>query len=219
MTPLKTSYLSRGDVHLVYGDSDPPSVRTSRQSLRNALQEFGFNVMCSKGPSAFLDEMKLSSPSVLLLDTRFKDCSGIALQAKLIQLGLQCSIIFLGGNTSAKEVVMALKQGALDFLAQPFTFQEICVVIEKAMTHNVDIAARQAYMDALKLRLKLLTRRERDVCLLMVRGYGNIEIAAISCCSASTVKIHRHRILIKMGAKSLACLVTQMCCQDRFLEN
>ena len=81
MIARKTSFHTKGDVYIISGEYevDSPLVRTSRLSLRNALQECGFNVIRYKG-SVFLQEVKLSSTAVLLFDTRLNDWSGITLQ-------------------------------------------------------------------------------------------------------------------------------------------
>jgi FixJ family two-component response regulator len=230
MSINKISYSSRGNVYIIngYGDGDGESglrelklVNISRKSLRNALQEFGFNVMCFKGPRVFLhefqflQELKLALPAVLLFDTRLHDWSGVTLQFDLNQLEHAVPVIFLGGNDDSKEVVTAMKQGAVDFLAQPFTLQEMCKVIEKAMALNVVDAARHLGEHDLKVRLKSLTAREREICFLMARGYGNLEIAALNGSSAGTVKIHRSRVFSKMGVNTLSGLLTQMGSFDR----
>jgi len=41
----------------------------------------------------------------------------------------------------------------------------------------------------------------------MVQGFGNKEIAAINGSAASTVKLHRSRVLIKMGCETLSDLI------------
>lgn len=222
MAYTKTSYSSRGNVYIINGDDASDSsgemrlVNTSRKSLRNALQELGFNVMCFQGPGIFLrelqflQELKLALPAVLLFDTRLHDWSGITLQSDLNQLEHAVPVIFLGSNDDSKEVVTAMKQGAVDFLAQPFTLQEMCTVIEKAMALNIEESVRHVGEAELKVRLKTLTKREREICFLMVRGYGNLEIAALNGSSAGTVKIHRRRVLSKMGVDTLAGLLTQM---------
>jgi two-component system response regulator FixJ len=220
MSPAKTSYLSKGHVYIINGidndhsDDDDHAllVSKSRKSLRNALQELGFNVMTFQGPELFLREHKLSLPAVLLFDTRLHDWSGVSLQSELNQLRLKNAIpiIFLGPNSDAKEIVTAMKQGAVEFFAHPFTLQDICAVIENSMVLNVESSARHSDDEDLKVRLKSLTTREREICFLMIQGYGNIEIAALNGSAAGTVKIHRRRVLLKMGVLTLAHLVTQM---------
>ena len=78
------------------------------------------------------------------------------------------------------------------------------------MALSVEISARELSEGELKVRLKSLTKRERDICFLMMRGYGNIEIAALNGSAAGTVKIHRGRVLSKMGVDTLAGLLTRM---------
>ena len=216
----KISYISKGHVYIINGlddnhdhdDYDVQLVSKSRKSLRNALQELGFNVMTFQGPELFLREHNLSLPAVLLFDTRLHDWSGVTLQSDLNQRRLKNAIpiIFLGPNSNAKEIVTAMKQGAVDFFAHPFTLQDICAVIENSMVLNVESSARHSDDDELKVRLKSLTTREREICFLMVQGYGNIEIAALNGSAAGTVKIHRRRVLLKMGVDTLAHLVKQM---------
>jgi len=226
----KNSYLSKGDVYIVNGaasgvfnasdDASLQSVSMSRESLRNVLQEAGYNVMNFNGPELFvrefkvLHQLKLALPAVLLLDTRLHDWSGVELQSELNLLDHPVPMIFLGGTGDTKDIVIAMKQGAVDFLTQPFTRQEMCAVIDKAMALSVKFAARDLSEDELRVRLKSLTKRERDICFLMMRGYGNIEIAALNGSAAGTVKIHRSRILSKMGVNTLAGLLTQMSAFD-----
>ena len=52
-----------------------------------------------------------------------------------------------------------------------------------------------------------LTDKEREVCRWMVKGYGNKEIAALNGSAASTVKLHRSRVLEKMGCVALPDLL------------
>jgi FixJ family two-component response regulator len=130
---VKTKFFSQGNVYIVNGNTNCDanvtgaaslhSVSASRKSLRNALQELGFNVMSFKGPTVFvrefktLHELQLALPAVLLFDTRLHDWSGVALQFDLSQLRHPVPMIFLGANDDAKEIVTAMKQGAVDFLA------------------------------------------------------------------------------------------------------
>jgi len=55
--------------------------------------------------------------------------------------------------------------------------------------------------------IESLTPREREVCALLIRGFSNKEIASLSNTAASTVKLHRSRILKKMDVVSLSGLM------------
>jgi FixJ family two-component response regulator len=56
-------------------------------------------------------------------------------------------------------------------------------------------------------RFESLTDKEREICRWMVKGYGNKEIAALNGSSPSTVKLHRSRVLEKMGCDALSDLL------------
>ena len=53
----------------------------------------------------------------------------------------------------------------------------------------------------------LLTEKEKEVCRLMIRGYGNKEIAQLNGSAPATVKLHRSRVLEKMGCEILPELI------------
>jgi FixJ family two-component response regulator len=220
MEHSKTSYISLGNVYIINGlhqaNSKQKHIQKSRQTLRNSLQEFGFNVMVFAGPANFMEqlrgktELKLSLPAVLLFDTRLHDWSSVDLQRELNLLDHSVPMIFLGDHQDYKESVNAMKQGAIDFWGSPFTMNEICLSVEKAMQINVQASIDHVIADELKVRLGTLTEREREICYLMVQGFGNIEIATRNGTTAGTVKVHRGRVLQKMKVANLAILVNQM---------
>ena len=220
MAQTKTSYFSKGNVYIINGATQCSAVQEhiqiSRQSLRNSLQEFGFNVMSFVGPTDFLDQLqskatlKLSLPAVLLFDTRLNDWSSLDLQTKLNLLEHAVPMILLGDHHDYREAINAMKQGAIDFWGQPFEMNDICLSVDKAMRVNVQASINYVIADELKVRLDSLTEREREICFLMVQGFGNIEIAARNGTTAGTVKVHRGRVLQKMKVATLAILVNQM---------
>jgi two-component system response regulator FixJ len=220
MAHPKTSYFSKGNVYIINGATQcsvaQEHIQISRQSLRNSLQDFGFNVMSFAGPIDFLSRLqskeflKLSLPAVLLFDTRLNDWSSLDLQTKLNLLEHAVPMIFLGDHQDYREAINAIKQGAIDFWGQPFEMNDICLSVEKAMQINIQSTADHLIADELKVRLDTLTVREREICFLMVQGYGNIEIAALNGTVAGTVKVHRGRVLLKMKVTTLAVLISQM---------
>jgi len=70
-------------------------------------------------------------------------------------------------------------------------------------------AARQHSREIAELRERFdaLTSREREVMSLVVAGWLNKQIGFELKISEITVKIHRGRVMSKMGAQSLAELV------------
>ncbi|MGV0983473.1 MAG: LuxR C-terminal-related transcriptional regulator, partial [Limnohabitans sp.] len=49
--------------------------------------------------------------------------------------------------------------------------------------------------------------KEQEICRLIIKGYGNKEIAELNGSAPSTVKLHRSRVLDKMGCETLPELI------------
>ena len=68
-------------------------------------------------------------------------------------------------------------------------------------------------------RYNRLTDKEREICKLMIKGFGNKEIAEINGSAPATVKLHRSRVLEKMGCETLPELIElSLDTQHRLLE-
>jgi two-component system nitrate/nitrite response regulator NarL len=81
-------------------------------------------------------------------------------------------------------------------------------VTQEAIVRNLDVASKVRNLDVASLDVasKVLSPREREVGLLVVRGLTNKEAANQLGVSAGTVKVHVHNILRKLGANSRYCL-------------
>jgi FixJ family two-component response regulator len=103
--------------------------------------------------------------------------------------------------------VRAMKSGAVDFLQKPFDDQELLDSIQRALARDRAARAARAERDVVQHRLDTLTPRERQVLALVVRGLLNKQIAGELGAAEKTIKIHRGRVMRKMGADSVASLV------------
>jgi FixJ family two-component response regulator len=63
-------------------------------------------------------------------------------------------------------------------------------------------------LDIIRHRVALLTPREGEVLLRLIRGKTNKQIAMVLGCTERTVKAHRHRVMEKMQVQTLAELVS-----------
>jgi FixJ family two-component response regulator len=133
---------------------------------------------------------------------------GPALQKRLAELGSTLPIIFLTGYTDIPTTVQAIKAGADDFLTKPIEFDDLSRAIEKAFAHHQTLRGLQDRLDGMRTRLGRLTPRERQVFDLVVRGHINKQIAQTLGATERTIKAHRHRVMEKMQAQTLAELVS-----------
>ena len=188
----------------VYIVDDDPSIRLA---LKNSLTELGYTVNDYESSEAFLSDAVPTSPAVVLLDMRMPFKSGTEVQAVLLQHGWKTPIIFISGESLAPQIVTGMKQGAIDFLFKPFSMQDLLMAIQRGMALDRRLHSQQLRLATAKAGLALLTPRETEVCIEMLLGRSNKEIAKLSKSAATTVKLHRSRVLAKMQVKSLRELI------------
>jgi FixJ family two-component response regulator len=189
---------------VVFVVDDDPSVRTS---LIRLIEMAGYAVEGFASAREFLERERYDGPCCLVLDVRMPGLSGLDLQEALAGAGHRMSIVFVTGHGDISMSVRAMKGGAVDFLTKPFDEKELLTAIERAVAKDVrDLADATRTTEAQK-RVKTLTPREVEVFALVVTGMLNKQIASQLGVVENTVKVHRARVMEKMGAKSVAELV------------
>jgi len=178
-----------------------------RESLKNLIRSVGLRVEAFASAQEFLGSKRPNVPSCLVLDVRLPGLSGLDLQKRMAEADVEIPIIFITGHGDIPMTVQAMKAGAVEFLTKPFRDQDLLDSIQQALERDRKAREQWAEIEGLRRRFDLLTPREGEVMALMVAGLLNKQIAAELGASETTVKIHRHRVMEKLGAGSLAELV------------
>jgi len=198
----------KGHVYLV---DDDASVRAS---LARMLEYMGYTVEAYESPQSFLRQSMPVAPAVLVLDMRMPGFTGLELQAELTRMGRHTPIVFVSGESQPQEIIDALIRGASHFLLKPFNMDALLREIRKGMANDRERLSRYRDDIDVHLRYESLTPREREVCQLVVKGLMNKEIAEHYGCSIKTIKVHRARVMEKMGANSLLDLAAAVASLD-----
>jgi FixJ family two-component response regulator len=178
-----------------------------RRSLENLMRSVGLRTEAFASAQEFLRRRRPDGPACLVLDVRLPGPSGLDLQKRMTETGLEIPIIFITGHGDVPMSVRAMKAGAVEFLTKPFRDQDLLDAIHQALERDREARAQREELAALRTRFDSLTRREREVMGLVVAGLLNKQVASEVGASETTVKIHRHQVMEKMGAGSLADLV------------
>jgi len=189
---------------IVFVVDDDESVR---QSLKNLVGSVGLRVEAFASAQEFLRSKLTDLPACLVLDVRLPGLSGLDLQKRMADAGIEIPIIFITGHGDIPMTVRAMKAGAVEFLTKPFRDQDLLDAIQQALDRNRAVREQRAEIKELRSRLDSLTPRERQVMGLVVAGLLNKQIAGELGTSETTIKIHRHQVMEKMRAGSLAELV------------
>jgi len=189
---------------IVYVIDDDASVR---DAIRNLLESIPLSVETYASPQEFLSNARLDTPSCLVLDIRLPDSSGLDFQSVLMNRGIHIPIIFITGHGDVAMSVRAMKAGAFEFLTKPFRHQELLDAIYHAIDQDQAYRQEQAEQESIRARYASLTPREKEVMALVVAGMSNKQIGSQIGIRQATVKFHRGRVVVKMGAGSVADLV------------
>jgi len=100
-----------------------------------------------------------------------------------------------------------MKAGAVDFLPKPFRSDELLQCVEHALLRSAKQRRRSAEQNEARRLLDLLTPREFEVMQLVITGMLNKQIAGELGTADKTVKVHRGRMMQKLGVTSVAELV------------
>ena len=189
---------------IVFVVDDDESVR---QSLKNLIGSVGLKVQAFASAQEFLRSQLTDVPGCLVLDVRLPGLSGLDLQKRMVEAGMEMPIIFITGHGDIPMTVRAIKAGAVEFLTKPFRDQDLLDAIQQALERDRVAREQRGKIEELRSRCDSLTPREREVMGLVVAGLLNKQIAGELGTSETTIKIHRHQVMEKMGAGSLAELV------------
>jgi FixJ family two-component response regulator len=177
------------------------------RGLQRLLNAEGYESLCFSSSQAFLDGHDASVPGCAILDLMMPELDGLVLQQMLTDSGFERPIIFLTGNGDIPTSVQAMKAGAVDFLTKPVQRETLVSAIVRAQEQDSETRQRRGEMHTINSRLEQLTPREWQVLKHVVAGRLNKQIAANLGTAEKTIKVHRGRVMKKLGVRTVADLV------------
>jgi FixJ family two-component response regulator len=178
------------------------------RGLARLLTAAGCDVSTFTSAVAFLDHGFVQlDPACLILDQRMPELTGLELQKVLRAAGGTMSVVFLTGHGDVPTTVQAMREGAIDVLVKPVEEERLIEAVHRGFERSARACQARREQDDFLARLARLTPRERQVAALVVRGYLNKQIAQELGTAERTVKIHRSRVMHKLGVNSVAELV------------
>jgi RNA polymerase sigma factor (sigma-70 family) len=193
--------MSSGTVVLV--DDEPGMLR----ALTRLLQTEGFAVRGFGSAEAFLAAPRMKGAWCMVVDVAMGGMTGLELQSRLQAEGIRAPVVFLTGHGDIPMSVRAIKSGAVDFLTKPVDDEDLLRAVRAALGQAERAAAEQEAERELRVRLKRLTPREYEVMQHVITGLLNKQIAQKLGTSEQTIKVHRMRLMEKLGLASVVELV------------
>lgn len=175
-----------------------------RRSWAFLIEGEGWDVAVYSDALDFISSGDFQRPGCLVLDVRMPRMSGLELQDKMRELGIDLPIIFISGHGDIDMAVRTLKLGAVDFLQKPVDDQRLLTAIGSAVMNNLNHRRTEMELSSFRSRLMQLTQREREVIRMVAHGMSNKQVAENLGISEKTVQVHRGSAYRKLDLHNAA---------------
>jgi len=189
---------------VVFIIDDDPSVR---KGLSRLLRSVGEAVETFSSAEEFLARKRFDGVGCIILDVQMPGLSGMDLQSELCKAEYSMPIVFITGHGDIPMSVDAMRKGAIHFLTKPIDDNDLLKAIREAIDKDRMAKAEQTEVQDIRRRINLLTQREYEILGYVITGMLNKQIAFQLNIAEKTVKVHRGRVMEKLGIDSVAELV------------
>ena len=189
-------------------------LRDGIKGLLNAQPDF--TVLAATGGNHHsLQEVRATNAQVILIDAGLRNENGLQVGSTLAKDHPQIKVIGMGLIPSQRDIVEFIEAGAAGFILKDASIEDVFGTIRSVargirvlppslagslFTHVIERAVRGGkgkIRDAVRM-----TKREREIILLIAEGMSNKDIAQRLNLSTYTVKSHVHNILEKLALHS-----------------
>jgi RNA polymerase sigma factor (sigma-70 family) len=175
--------------------------------LSRLLRSYGWQAETFEHAEAFLARVPTDGIGCCILDMNMPGMSGEELHVQLLARNVSLPVVFLTGRGTVGGCAASMKRGAVDFLEKPVDSELLIATLERAIARCRERHEQQQQQRQIEARLGQLSQREREVMQHVIRGRLNKQIAADLGIAEKTVKVHRSRVMQKVGVRSVAQLV------------
>jgi FixJ family two-component response regulator len=178
-----------------------------RRSLRRLFKSAGRAAETFASAEDYLAREIFEGPICLILDVRMPGLNGLGLQETLELRGGCEQIVFITGHSDVAICTQAMKNGAVDFLMKPFDGGELIEAAKRALARARECLQKRTERRDARGLIDKLTPREFEVLRFVIMGLLNKQIAAELETAEKTIKVHRGRVMQKLGITSVPDLV------------
>lgn len=156
-----------------------------------------------------IDFVRESDVDVAVVDMMLGHTSGIALTSRLIAVRPTCKVLGLSVLDEPTIIASMLRAGASGYALKTQPATEITGAIRdvlgggRYLPPSISQTAVQDLVRSDDHPLERLTRREREIFNLLIRGMSNDEVADRLYIARRTVETHRQRIMKKLATHTI----------------
>jgi FixJ family two-component response regulator len=104
-----------------------------QRSLQDLIESDGLSTLCFGSAEQFLDSEAQNKAACLIADIRMPGMSGLELQVKLKAERCRIPIVFITAHGDAEMRILAMREGAVEFLSKPFDDARLLAIVHAAL--------------------------------------------------------------------------------------
>lgn len=153
-----------------------------------------------------------NTADVVLMDINLPDINGVELCAIMKEKYPGVMVLGLSTFNQGLYIKKMMENGASGYILKNASKVELLKAIRAVYEGNIYFSgevgeALKAYQKSSKQVLPVLSRREREILVLIGEGYTNPQIAEKLFVSHFTIDSHRKNLLAKLNVKNTATLI------------
>ena len=164
------------------------------------LKKVGFECTCFENADDCLEYLRQQNCSLLITDIKMPGKNGMELLAEVKRIVPWLPVLVMTAYGDVPLAIKAVKAGAVNFIEKPIVWDEFVPLVRSIVKQN-DLNNL--------IKGKPLTKMERVILRLILKGKSNKEIARILNRSVRTVEVHRSHIMRKLDVSNVVELVKQ----------
>src|SRR4029077_17835340 len=107
--------------------------KSVQRALQDLIESDGLSTLCFGSAEQFLDSRARNEAACLIADIRMPGMSGLELQAKLKAEQCRIPVIFITAHGDAEMRILAMREGAVEFLSKPFDDSVLLGIVHAAL--------------------------------------------------------------------------------------
>ncbi len=187
-------------------DDDP----AMRRALAFFLKVEGWQSLCYASAGDFLQSDDRAQAGCLILDLRMPEMTGTELQKLMKSAHNPLPVIFVSAHGDIDTAVLAVLDGAVDFLQKPVDEERLLRAVEKGCRLHLALMNNGIDEEAARERTAQLTEREQSVAAMLAASLSTRAMAERLGVSPRTVEVYRAGVYRKLGvrgAREIAALL------------
>lgn len=180
-------------------------------TMSKDLLDKGYKVDTAQNGEDGIKKFRLGNHDLVISDLVMEGLSGFQVAKSVKELKPRTKIIFITGYGNQNSAIEAIRLGASDYFIKPYNRNELFQRISKCFEEQNSVGQGMSLILIEKIENNSLSRKEKEVVALLLKGQSDKEIALSLYISINTVKTHLKKIYNKLeikGRKELLKLAT-----------